>query len=50
MKDLIWLIILLLVIGWLLGLFAFDLGQFIHVLIVLAVFLLLYKLLTGRRL
>lgn len=51
MRDLIWLIIVLLVIGWLVGYFAFpDLGSIIHILIVLAVILILYKLLTGRRL
>ena len=51
MRDLIWLIIVLLIIGWLVGYFAFpDLGSIIHILIVLAVILVLYKLLTGRRL
>ena len=51
MKDIIWLIIVLLIIGWLVGYFAFpDLGSIIHILIVLAVILLLYRLLTGRRL
>ena len=51
MRDIVWLIIVLLIIGWLVGYFAFpDLGSIIHILIVLAVILLLYKLLTGRRL
>ncbi|MCJ7757348.1 MAG: lmo0937 family membrane protein [Gillisia sp.] len=51
MKDLIWLIVVLLIIGWLIGYFAFpDLGGIIHILIVIAVILILYKLLTGRRL
>ncbi|MEE2770646.1 MAG: lmo0937 family membrane protein [Bacteroidota bacterium] len=51
MRDLIWLIIVLVIIGWLVGYFAFpDLGSIIHILIVLAVILILYKLLTGRRL
>lgn len=51
MRDLIWLIIVLLIIGWLIGYFAFpDLGSIIHILIVLAVILIIYKLLTGRRL
>ncbi len=51
MRDLIWLIVVLLIIGWLIGYFAFpDLGGIIHILIVIAVILVLYKLLTGRRL
>lgn len=51
MRDLVWLIVVLLVIGWLVGFFAFpDIGGIIHILIVLAVILILYKLLTGRSL
>jgi len=49
MRDLIWLIVVLLIIGWLIGYFAFpDLGGIIHILIVIAVILIVYKLLTGR--
>lgn len=49
MKDLIWLIVVILVIGWLVGFFAFpDLGGIVHILIVLAVILIIYKLITGR--
>lgn len=51
MRDIIWLIIVLLVIGWLVGYFAFpDLGSIIHILIVIAVIMLIYNLITGRRL
>lgn len=51
MRDLIWLIVVLLIIGWLIGFFAFPgLGSIIHVLLVIAVILIIYKLLTGRNL
>lgn len=52
MKDLIWLIVVILIIGWLVGFIGFGaaVGNLIHILIVLAVILILYKLLTGRNL
>ncbi len=51
MKDLLWLIIVILVIGWLVGYFAFPaVGNLIHILLVLAVIAILYKIITGRRL
>jgi len=52
MKDLIWLIVVILIIGWLVGFVGFGaaVGNLIHILIVLAVILILYKLLTGRKL
>jgi hypothetical protein len=49
MRDLISLIIVLLIIGWLVGYFAFSIGGLIHILIVLAVIGILYRLATGRR-
>ena len=51
MRDLISLIIVLLIIGWLVGYFAFPetVGGLIHILIVLAVIGILYRLATGRR-
>ncbi|MGB8703549.1 MAG: lmo0937 family membrane protein [Gillisia sp.] len=49
MRDLVWLIVVLLIIGWLIGYFAFpDIGGIIHILLVIAVILIIYKLLTGR--
>lgn len=46
----LWGIIVLLVILWLLGWLAFHIaGAFIHILLILAVIVLIYKLIAGRR-
>jgi len=52
MKDLIWLIVVILIIGWLIGFIGFGaaVGNLIHILLVIAVILIIYKLLTGRSL
>lgn len=51
MRDLIWLIIVLLLIGWLIGYIGFGeaVGSLIHILLVLAVIGILYRIATGRR-
>jgi hypothetical protein len=51
MRDLIWLIVVLLLIGWLVGYIGFGeaIGNLIHILLVLAVIGILYRLATGRR-
>jgi len=49
MRDLIWLIVVIMIVGWLLGYFYFDLGSFIHILLVLAIIGVLWRLATGRR-
>ena len=43
------IIIAILIIGWLLGFFAFHVGNLIHVLLVIALVLFLVNLITGRR-
>jgi hypothetical protein len=49
MGNLLWLIIIVLIILWLGG-FAFHVGgSLIHILIVIALILLIYRLATGRR-
>ena len=46
----IWTIAVILFILWLLGAFAFHVGGGqIHILLVLAVIVVLYRLITGRR-
>lgn len=51
MSDLIWLIVVILIIGWLVGYFGFGeaVGSLIHILLVLAVIGILYRLATGRK-
>lgn len=48
MGNLLYIIAVILIVGWLLGMFAFHAGSFIHVLLVIAVILFLVKLLGGR--
>ncbi len=51
MGDILWIIVVLLVLGWLFGFFLFPaIGGIIHILLVIAVIVIIYKLLTGRRL
>lgn len=51
MKDIVWIIVVLLVVGWLIGFVAFPaVGGLLHILLVIAVILIVYKLLTGRKL
>lgn len=49
MGNLLYIIVVVLVILWALGYFAFAVGSFIHILIVIAVIIILIKLLTGNK-
>ncbi|MBA5791585.1 lmo0937 family membrane protein [Flavobacterium sp. xlx-214] len=51
MKDIIWLIAVVLIILWAIGYFGFGeaVGSFIHILLVLAVIAILYRLFTGNK-
>jgi hypothetical protein len=50
MGNLLYVIAVILIIGWLLGMFAFHVtGGLIHALLVIAVILFLVQLLGGRR-
>lgn len=48
MGSILYIIAILLVIGWILGLTAFDAGGLIHILLVLAVIVVLFRLISGR--
>ena len=50
MGNLLYIIAVILIIGWLLGMFAFNVsGGLIHALLVIAIILFLIKMLGGRR-
>lgn len=44
----LWTIAIILFVLWLLGFTIFHLGAIIHVLLVLAVIVIIYRLITGR--
>ena len=50
MGNLLYVLVVILIIGWLLGMFAFHVsGGLIHALLVIAVILLIVKLVSGKR-
>ena len=48
MSDLLYIIAIILIIGWLLGAFVFSLGSLIHLLLVFAVIAILLRLIRGN--
>jgi len=49
MSNLLYLVAILLLIGWAVGFFAFSAGGIIHVLLVIAVIAVLFRLIRGAR-
>lgn len=49
MRSLLYLIAIILVIGWIIGVVGYSLGGLIHVLIVIAIVAVLLDLIRGRR-
>ena len=49
MAGILWTVLVILLILWALGFFVANLGSVVHILLVLAVIVLVYNLLTGRR-
>lgn len=45
----LWTIAVILLILWLLGAFAFNVGSLIHILLVLAIIVVLWRIITGRK-
>ncbi|AEV33572.1 lmo0937 family membrane protein [Owenweeksia hongkongensis] len=48
MSNLLYFIAIILLIGWVLGAFVFSLGYLIHILLVLAIIAILFRLIGGR--
>ncbi|MFD2034379.1 lmo0937 family membrane protein [Belliella marina] len=48
MNSLLYLIAVILIIGWILGFFVYSIGGLIHILLVLAVISILLRLIGGR--
>jgi hypothetical protein len=49
MGNLLYVVAVILIIGWLVGFFAFHAGSIIHVLLVIAVIAILLRFIQGRR-
>ena len=48
-SNLVWLLVVVLLIAWLLGGFVFNVGNLIHLLLVLIIIAVIYNLVVGRR-
>lgn len=49
MKNLLYIIAVVLVIGWVLGFFVYNAGGIIHALLVIAVIMILIRVISGRK-
>jgi hypothetical protein len=47
--SMLWTLVAILVVLWLLGAFVGNLGSIVHLLLLVAVIVVVYNLLTGRR-
>ena len=48
MGNLLYLVAVILIIGWAVGFFAFNAGWLIHILLVVAVVVILLRIISGR--
>lgn len=49
MGSILYIIAVLLIIGWILGFFVYSAGSIIHLLLVIAVIAILIQIISGRR-
>jgi hypothetical protein len=49
MGDLLYIVAIILIIGWAIGFFAFSAGNIIHILLVIAIIAIIFRLIRGRR-
>ena len=50
MGNLLYIVAVILIIGWILGFFAFHVGGVIHILLVIAVIAILIRVIQGKNL
>jgi hypothetical protein len=49
MGNLLYVIAVILIIGWAIGFFAYNLGAIIHILLVIAIISILVRVIQGRK-
>lgn len=49
MGNLLYLIAVILIIGWAIGYFAFNIGAIIHILLVIAIIAILLRVIQGKK-
>jgi len=49
MGNLLYIIAVILIIGWLVGFFAFHVGGLIHILLVIALIVIIVRVIQGRK-
>jgi hypothetical protein len=49
MGSLLYIIAVILIIGWAVGFFAYSAGSIIHILLVIAIIAVLFQVIRGRR-
>jgi hypothetical protein len=50
MNNLLYIVAVILIIGWVVGYFAFNAGSIIHVLLIIAVIAIIVKIIQGKKL
>jgi hypothetical protein len=48
MSDILYILAVILIIGWILGYFVFSVGGLIHILLVVAIIAIVLRLIRGR--
>ncbi|WP_130733574.1 lmo0937 family membrane protein [Flavobacterium sp. J27] len=49
MSNLLYLVAVILIIGWALGFFVYSVGALIHILLIIAVIAIIIRIIQGRR-
>lgn len=49
MSNLLYLVAVILIIGWALGFFVYSAGSLIHILLVVAVIAILFRIIQGKK-